>query len=553
MQSNRMKNKHLLVAAVLLLLSFYIAATRIYQVDEAENVYASWLLSSGRYGNYDLYAPIYLFGLQFLTRLCGSAEAMFLSARLAWVAVFWAILVLIALCVSADWRGKRFWMALGIAGICAPLWTYGLEVRHDGPALVFLLAMWLVLHPRRTALKGRYFLVGGLFALVYFCAAKDVVYAAPLALLALLFPHQQGSPSAFRRWGQAASGLTAGVALFILLHLGKGTLGQILHEYRSFFGGVVHVDRFAPWPLLKAIVRQSPFSLVLAILPFLMRRKDSGRLSDVWSNGIAELVFMGAVLFGLLLNPTPFPYNALPFTATALAVGLPPFLAWLEEQAPRTAGHAIGKGLIFCTLFLPWTIQVVHLLEADNDRQIELMNLAEKFTSPEDRVFDAAGLVPGRGSIQPTWYITFGNAPLFAEDPNRRYETLFRAHPPAVLIPTYRFNYLDAETQAFLKAHYTPLAGDFWVLGGSYAGDGNSWDCLLSGRYWVAADSNGGPGPLLDGQPVQYGAHVFSRGVHTVSAPSGTHVVVMWLGPTLSSPPSIREGTPGVFPIPIQM
>ena len=555
MQSDRLKNKYLLVAAILLLLSVYIAATRVYQVDEAENVYSSWLLASGKFGNYDLYAPIYLFGLQFLTRLSGSAEGMFLSARLVWVAVFWAILILIALCVSADWKGKRFWRALTIAGFSAPLWTYGLEVRHDGPALVLLLAIWLVLHPRRAHQRGGYFLVGSLFALVYFCAAKDIVYAAPLVLLALLIPHPHGSPSASRRWIQATSGLLSSIALFILLHLSKGTLGQVLKEYQSFLAGVVHTDRFAPWALLRAVTQQSPFILVLAILPILTLRKDRVRdhLKNAWSNGVAELVFIGSIFFGLLINPTPFPYNALPFTAVALAVGLPPFLQWLEQQSPRTPGYAIGHGLLVCTLGVPWTIQIGHLLEMDNDRQVELMNLAERFTSPEDRVFDAAGLVPGRGSIQPTWYITFGNAPLFLEDPDRQYESLFRAHPPAVLIPTYRFSYLDAGTQAFLKTHYTPLAGDFWVLGGIYAGAENSWDCILSGRYWVVVDPQGGSSPMVDGQPVQAGVRTFSQGAHAVSTSPGSHVAIFWLGPNLAAPPHIREGAPGVFPIPIQM
>src|SRR5690242_9547458 len=139
MLADRRSNRYVLLIGILFLLSLYIAATRIYQVDEAENIYASWLLGSGKFGSYDLYAPIYLFALQFVTRLGGTAETMYLYARLVWVAVFWAILVLIALGVSLDWKEKRFWKALAIAGFAAPIWTYGLEVRHDGPALVLLL------------------------------------------------------------------------------------------------------------------------------------------------------------------------------------------------------------------------------------------------------------------------------------------------------------------------------------------------------------------------------------------------------------------------------
>ena len=555
MRVDRLKNKYVLLVGALFLLSLYIAVTRVYQVDEAENVYASWLLGSGKFGNYDLYAPIYLFGLQFLTRLGGSAESMYLSARLAWVAVFWGILSLIALCASPNWKQERFWKALVIAGFAAPIWTYGLEVRHDGPALVLVLGIWLLVNPRRAVSRLAYFFVGAFFVLAYLCAAKDIVYATPLVLLVLLVPHPLGPPSASRRWIHATLGFLAGVALFLLLHLSKGSLGQILGEYRSFFSGVVHADRFGPWPLFKTVIQQSPFVLALGMFPaFLFRR---GRIQDLfreaWSNGMAELVFMGSVFFGILINPTPFPYNALPFMAVALAVGLPSFLDWLEQQPPRTPGHAIGYGMLFCTLCLPWTFQIGRLLTADNGRQVELMNLAERFTSPEDRVFDAAGLVPGRGSIEPTWYITFGNAPVFLADPARRYETLFRAHPPAVLIPTYRMSYLDAEAQTFLKGHYVALAGDFWVLGGRCSGPGNTWECLLGGRYWITMEAPDGSGPMVDGQPVQAGPHSFTKGMHTVSTPPGTRAVLFWLGPNLAAPPRIGEGTPGVFPIPIQM
>lgn len=555
MLADRLKNKYVLLVGLLFLLSLYIAVTRIYQVDEAENVYASWLLGSGRYGSYDLYTPIYLFGLQFITRLGGSAESMYLSARLVWVPVFWAILVLIALCTGSTWKEERFWKALAIAGFTAPIWTYGLEVRHDGPALVLMLGIWLLVNPRRKEPRAGHFFVGGLFALVYFCSAKHIVYLAPLVLLALLVPHPLGSSSGPRRWIHISLGAVSGISLFVLLHLAKGSLGKVLAEYRYFLVTAVHMDRFAPWALFRTIIQQSPFVIGLAILPAFLIRRDRLKtlMVNAWSNGVAELIFMGSVLFGVLLNPTPFPYNSLPFTAVALAVGLPPFLLWLEEQAPGNPGYAIGISLLLCTLCLPWTIQIQRLLEADNDRQVELMSLAEHFTSPGDRVFDAAGLVPGRESIQPTWYVTLGNAPHLRTDPARRYETLFRAHTPAVLIPTYRMGYLDADTQAFLKGHYVPLAEDFWVLGGVYPGPGGSWECLLQGRYWVSMPAADGSSLLIDGVPVQLGAHEFPKGIHAVSTPPGARAIIFWLGPKLSEPPLVGAGRPGVFPIPIQM
>ena len=552
MSSARLKNKYVLVIGLLFLLSLYIAVTRVYQVDEAQNIYESWLMGTGRSGHYDLYAPIYLFALQFVTRLGSSAEAMYLSARLVWVVVFWSILVLIARCAVSSWKEERFWKALAIAGFTAPIWTYGLEVRHDGPALILMLAIWLLVNPRRALWRYGHLLAGGLLALLFFCSTKHILYVAPLFLLVLFVPHPLDSSSTLRRWLHTGLGLLAGLGLFLVLHLAEGSLGQVLREFRALYSGVGGADRFGPWALFKTVIQQSPMVLLLAALPGFLLDKDTfrGWIRNAWTNGFAELLFMASVFLGVLLNPVPFPYNSLPLVGVALAVGLPPFLRWLGDQAPRSPGYAIGHGAILFALCLPWTIQIARLLEMDNGRQVQLMDLAERFTGPQDRVFDAAGLVPGRDSIHPTWFIHLGNARAIHEDPARKIETLVRANPPAVLIPTYRMSYLDSEAQAFLQEHYLPLAEDFWVLGNSLPTPGGDWECLLPGRYWVAVEKGG---VSIDGQPAQTGAHDFLKGIHLIAVPAGSGATILWLGPNLMVPPSAGKGSPGVFPIPIQM
>ncbi|HXC16178.1 MAG TPA: hypothetical protein VNV60_01920 [Holophagaceae bacterium] len=552
MTADHLKKKYVLVIGLLLILSLYVAATRVYQVDEAQNIYESWLMGTGRSGHYDLYAPIYLFALQFVTRLGSSAEAMYLSARLVWVATFWSILVLIARCTGSSWKEERFWKALVIAGFTAPIWTYGLEVRHDGPALILMLAIWLLVNPRKALWRYGHLLAGSLLAVLFFCSSKHILYVAPLFLLVLFVPHPLDSTSRSRRMLHTGLGLLGGLVLFVTLHLAEGSLGQVLREFRALYSGVGGAERFGPWALFKTVIQQSPLVLLFGALPFLLLGRDSlrGWIRNAWTNGVAELIFMGSVLLGVLLNPVPFPYNSLPLAGIALATGLPAFLRWLEDQAPRSPGWAIGHGAILFALCLPWTVQFARLLEMDNGRQVELMNLAERFTGPGDRVFDAAGLVPGRDSLQPTWFVHLGNAQALQSDPARKIETLVRANPPAVLIPTYRMSYLDADAQSFLEGHYFPLAEDFWVLGKSQPAPGGEWECLLSGHYWVGV---GQGGASIDGQPMETGAHDFVKGSHSISAPAGSGATILWLGPNLSAPPSLGKGSPGVFPIPIQM
>ena len=244
-----------------------------------------------------------------------------------------------------------------------------------------------------------------------------------------------------------------------------------------------------------------------------------------------------------------FPYNSLAIVAVGWVLTLRPSLDFFLGETRSRRRRSLGWSLLVLGLGLPWALQLLTLLGWTNHRQLQLMKAAAALTDPAtDRVFDAAGLVPGREAVAPTWFIHLMNAPLLREEgPNSLYSR-FVAHPPAVLIPSYRWNYLGRPTLEFIRENYRPLAPDLWVPGAQLQDGDGSWTCILAGRYWVSGAESGGF--TCDGVAVAPGAAEFSRGDHACSVPAGTRVQLAWLGPDLDRPLELGRPLDPLFPSP---
>ena len=81
----------LVLGASFLILAAFVAWNRVFQVDEAQNVYGLWLLGSHKFSAYDFYAPPHLFLLRPLLWFADTAPALYLSVRMAWLAAFAAL------------------------------------------------------------------------------------------------------------------------------------------------------------------------------------------------------------------------------------------------------------------------------------------------------------------------------------------------------------------------------------------------------------------------------------------------------------------------------
>ena len=125
----------------LVVLSFWLAATRIYQVDEAQNAYMGWLMGKGLSKQFYVSAPLFMAPFAWLSRFAGNAETVFLQARLGFCLLFWVNLILIVKAAGLKLRSRAgLWAVAGLA-LLPPLWTYGLEIRHENWILCGVLAM----------------------------------------------------------------------------------------------------------------------------------------------------------------------------------------------------------------------------------------------------------------------------------------------------------------------------------------------------------------------------------------------------------------------------
>lgn len=543
------------LGASFLILAGFVAWNRVFQVDEAQNAYGLWLLASHKFSAYDFYAPPYLFLVRPLLWFTDTAPALFLSVRMVWLTVFAALGWLLLRASGIRQSDPLFTPAVAAVGLTAPLWTYGLEIRHEGPGVLALLGCWTLLapfdgRPRRFA----YFLVGALSGFVLLNAVKHVLLLAPLLLLAFALPHPAYSPrSRFRLLADLAGGFAAGVAVLLVLYAWYGSAGIVVGTYLEFFGGVSEVARFKPAALAGVLVHQMPLLVGFLLWragDFVVRSRKT-LLSDVWRNGSAQWIWMGGVFLGTLANPTPFPYNSLALVAAGWVVTLRPSLDFFLGEARSRRRRSLGWSLLVLGLGLPWALQLLTLLGWTNHRQLQLMEAAAALTDPRsDRVFDGAGLVPGREAIAPTWFIHLMNAPSLRGEGAGSLYARFVEHPPAVVIPSYRMKYLDRRTLEFIREHYLPIAADLWVPGAQLHDNDGSWTCILAGRYWVSGLESGSL--WCDGAAVAPGASEFSRGDHACTASTGTRVQLTWIGPGLARPPELGRALDPLFPSPAE-
>src|SRR2546427_1781439 len=114
-----------LVAFLLVLggFSVYLAITRIYQVDECQNLYMAMVLASGKASEFFTNGSLFLLGpLSWITRGCTNSENAFAYARFLYLLVFWLNLLLLAAVASGRLWSTQGLIVFAAAATLAPLW-----------------------------------------------------------------------------------------------------------------------------------------------------------------------------------------------------------------------------------------------------------------------------------------------------------------------------------------------------------------------------------------------------------------------------------------------
>ena len=530
--------------------SSFLAANRIYQVDECQNVYMAKVLATGQTSEFFTNGSLFLLGpLSWLTRTLEQSENIFAAGRVLFLGIFWLNLFLIALIAGKRLRSTEGLIALAGAATLAPLWDYGFEIRHDNLILTGILLIWLLVRVRPMGIPS-YFGAGAITVALLFIAVKSLVYVLPLAAAVLIFPppgHQRSRLHLALAWISGAILATLAIRLCYGSGGGWDIYLSVFHGVAKFSAATDGSARFAPWYTVSRLPSQMPLIVALsvaALITVLVELFRRGRAALTWNGSLPEVLLATGAFVGLFLNPAPFTYNVL---------HLAPYLfllvfsygrtLWQDLQNRPTLWPALGS-IVLLGHLVPFGISVKRHADYRNYRQTAFMRLAESLTRPgTDLVYDGIGTVPTRRSIHFNWYLHSLNIRSFLNGSTPKVCEMLAVRPAAVFIRSYRTDWLTKEDQEFIESRYVPLSDDFWVLGKELPAGAGDVEIIHPGRYCVAPLKNSTncvcwvDGLASGDKPVE-----LTNGLHHIESSSNQGLKVYWVGPKLERVEPIGAG-----------
>jgi hypothetical protein len=572
-QTGDFKVNRLLIAGLLVYLgvlaafSLYLSQTRLLQVDECQSIYMARVLATGQAHDYFSDGSLFLLGpLAWITRNLHTSVQIFDAARLLFLAVFWLNISLMAAIVSGRLFSFRGLVAMVAAASLAPVWDYGFEIRHDNLVLTGVLLIWWAARVQQWGWYS-YLLAGAVTAALLFVAVKAVVYVFPLSGALLLLPPPSQKNSRLKLIAAWVGGAILAAVLVRICYASSGAWDTYLDVFRAVSkysaasSGGETSSRFLPWVALGRLPEQTPLLLALtlaACISVTVGLIRSFKASFTWNGYLPEaLLFLGA-LGDLFLNPNPYPYNLLQLIPYAFLLAfLYCFDLWLKiRNVPLLKPIAVA--ILIFTNFVPFIMATARHLDMTNARQKTLMNTAEALTDPvKDPVYDGIGMVPTRLSVHHQWYLHSLNL-RFLKMPGFQIHEILAARPAAVVIFSYRTDWLPKEDKDFIRDRYISLADDFSVLGTTLPAGGGSFEIFHPGRYCVvpvaslstqavatnsaAASTNGFTAGSLDGVVLSNRPIQLDVGTHRIETSSNAAPAIVWVGPTLDQVPHLGPG-----------
>lgn len=534
----------------LCLASFFLAANRIYQVDEAQNLFMVRVLGTHQTCVYFSNALLWMLGpFSWYAASATESAKLFFTARMVFCCVFVINVLLLALNTGVRLRSQKGLWTLLVAATLAPLWDYGFEIRHDNLILLGLLAIWYLGRVRPRGLRS-YAGLGWLTVVLLFVAFKSFAYVLPLSVAFLLLPPPGHGEGRLRLWLAWSGGAVLACLMVFVAYWVSGQWGNFLAGLRGGFQTQAIGSRFGPWLALGRLPGQTPLLLGLALagalevgLALWARRREAFS----WAGQLPEFLLCLGALGVLLVNPTPFPYNLVNFVPFLFLLGFRFVSERLDLGSMSSQGRVAALGILCFCHAAPFAIATFRHFDKDNGRQETLMSMAEALTDPKtDRVYDAIGMVPTRGSIGFNWYLHSLNIQGFQCGRFPTVSQMLEARPAAVIIPSYRTDWLPETDRRFIQQRYYPLADDFWVLGCVLPVGGGTYEVVHAGRYLMLGVRQGRleqPSLMtVDGRPLAAEPVRLFEGAHRVDCPADVQPVVLWIGPSLNQLPRIGAG-----------
>jgi hypothetical protein len=545
----------LMLGYLFLRFSLYLAASRIYQVDECENVFVARILAGGHIGDYYTFLSLLHWPLMWLARGATQSAELFASARCFMVLVFWLNILLIGLATGERLLSRRILVVLAGAATLAPLWDFGFEIRHDNLLLTGLLLFWCAV--RNAPAKSQSFIIAGAITVaLQFVAFKAFVYTIPLSFFILVFPRVNRDP--FWKLVLAWFAGALGVLLLFRLIYGMAGLWQFyLSDVHRAFTDATGDNRFKPWATLQRLLTQTPLLVAMMFAGLITVTADIRRrrlASLAWDGWLPETFLLIITFAALMLNPAPYAYNLLnlvPFIFLFIYRYASLFLNGVLE-IPNMCPLIVSV-LIFAHL-VPFSIATRRHLDWTNQRQEQVMQLAEILTDPvKDHVYDGVGLVPTRTSINFNWFLHSLNIHNFTAGILPSVSEMLTARPASIIIPNYRTDCLPDEDHKFISNRYVSISDDLLVLGKVLPVGGGTFEIYHPGRYRIATlegsdlkgtypagmqgllqpSIKGVIAGTLDGSVPTNQVVELAAGSHRIECASNCQPTVVWLGPKL--------------------
>jgi hypothetical protein len=546
-----------LALALLAWLSWHLAKERIYQVDECQNLFVATLLANNLGDFFMTSVSLYVVSLMLLARDLTQSAELFTAARLVALTTFWINILLLAAATGERLRSVRGLTVIAAAATLAPLWDYGLEVRHDNLLLTTLLLIWLFVRVWTWGWLSL-FLIGVLSVVGEFVAFKAFVYTIPLTLFAVLSPAPGNDGASVSRLSAALAWLAGAASAAIAVRGAYAALG-VWNLYTRDLAGIFAVaggaDRLTPIPTLLRVVHQSPLLVVVAAMGWwLVVRSVRPGWSRIRRAVLPEAVLVLLAFTALVMNPAPHPYNLVNLVPFLFLFGYRSLVLVLERvpREQQSAAVVVVAIALAAHVGLFTTVSVRHF-SMTNDRQRTVMAAAEALTDPvKDFVYDGIGMVPTRRSINRDWLIHSLYLNKFLASPASSVREMLRQKPASVLIQSYRTDWLAPADHAFIKSRYIPLSDELWVLGTRLSQGGGTFEVVHPGRYIVVQSTDPSqavigaqpPGSMMkvDGQPLAGGIVVLAVGLHSIEGPADAQPSVVWIGPKLPQLPDLGSG-----------
>ncbi|HKI69857.1 MAG TPA: hypothetical protein VKA67_09735, partial [Verrucomicrobiae bacterium] len=317
----------------------------------------------------------------------------------------------------------------------------------------------------------------------------------------------------------------------------------------------------AQTPLLWALVGSALVALTMEL-----RRRGKSALSR---DGILpETVLFVVAIAALFVPGNSFASSLLILVPIAFLLAYR-YASALWKQIPRhsAAYPAIATLLVFLCI-VPFVLATRKGLGWQNTRQDKLMNLAEEITDPgKDCIYDPVGMVPTRPIVDPRAFLHGQSVDKLINGPGPKVRDMLAANPPAVIIPSYRTDWLPKADHEFIRKRYVAVADDFLVLGKVLPKGGGSFEIYHPGRYRISPLKGSSlmgtyfepknlaelvsqkpvapPPPLagtLDGKPLTAQPVELTVGFHQLKCAGDEVPAVVWVGPRLNQLPRIGSG-----------